>query len=194
MNRTTTNYSERARCRSRAFFFYCLNRGFCGWTRIIGFWFTVGFYSESGVRETGGLGTQTGKFAVQRGRSRVKLAPTEERQPPMNHNQRYEARAGFPRYEGSPYGIPRMAFPSPLSGGKRTCDESHYYERVGNRSESESTVFRFPCGMNRGMNALMAFPASYKRGRSYKPHLPRKGDYFRFFVFFCKFYNDLHSN
>ena len=32
----------------------------------------------------------------------------------------------------------------------------------------KSTVFRFPCGMNWGMNALMAFPDSYKRGRPYR--------------------------
>ena len=37
----------------------------------------------------------------------------------QNQNQRYEARVGFPGYEGSPYGIPRMAFPAPLSGGQK---------------------------------------------------------------------------
>jgi len=47
----------------------------------------------------------------------------------QNQNQRYEvSREGFPGYEVS---------------------------RMG---DLKSTVFRFPCGMNRGMNALMAFP------------------------------------
>ena len=37
------------------------------------------------------------------------------------------------------------------------------------------------------MNALMAFPASYKRGRSYKPHLLRKGIISEVLCFFVNF-------
>ena len=42
-------------------------------------------------------------------------------------------------------------------------------------------------GTSPGMNALMAFPASYKRGRSYKPHLPRKGIISEVLCFFVNF-------
>ena len=65
----------------------------------------------------------------------------------MNHNQRYEARMGFPGYEGSPYGIPR----SIIRGAE---------ERAMNRTTT---------------NASGIGVHSYKRGRSYKPHLLRKG-------------------
>ena len=33
----------------------------------------------------------------------------------QNQNQRYEARVGFPGYEGSPYGIPRVEYAANLA-------------------------------------------------------------------------------
>ena len=50
----------------------CLNRGLSRilrMTRILGFGFIVGFGQEGEVREITVIGTQTGKFALQRGGS-----------------------------------------------------------------------------------------------------------------------------
>ena len=65
----------------------------------------------------------------------------------QNQNQRYEVSR-----EGFPgYEVSRMGF--------------------------KSTVFRFPCGMNRGMNALMAFPASYSRGVCVSLNVPMEKEH-----------------